>query len=194
MSPSGKVPVLGWKSASSQDYEHQALFWMGMTKTEPSSRVAALVLHMNSVARQVCTSAGGEHLDNNDGVMCMLEIPRNSPPPEAVDSIFQEWLLLQNFVGRTRRSASISRNMICDGVRRGRNWKWAQDFRNSVSAFCERRQRASSSRGSACAGQLPEEPEGRGCGDGYAEIYRILRNGGSPGGLDYGGCGWARGR
>ena len=61
-----------------------------MTTMVPSSRVPALVLHVTSVARQVCPSAGAEHLDNNDGATCAPALLRYYFAPEAVGPINQE--------------------------------------------------------------------------------------------------------
>ena len=49
-------------------------------------RAAALVLRVNSVARQV----GGDHLDSNDGVLRRLDILKNYLASEAVGPIYRE--------------------------------------------------------------------------------------------------------
>ena len=90
MLPAGRLPIFGGNGAFSQRRVQQVRLWMRMTKMEPSSRAAALVLNVNSVARQVCLSAGGDHLENTDGVSRALEILRNFFAPEAPDSIRQE--------------------------------------------------------------------------------------------------------
>ena len=54
---------------------------------EPSSRAAALVSYMNSVARQVRLSAGGKHFEDTDGASRVLEISRNYFAPGDAGSI-----------------------------------------------------------------------------------------------------------
>ena len=60
--------------------------WTRATFPEPSNPVAALILRMNSAARQVCLPAGGDLLDGYDGVAFTLDILENYFGPEAVDS------------------------------------------------------------------------------------------------------------
>ena len=63
---------------------------MRMTHLEPSKRTAALIMHTNLVARQVCMPAGGDHQKSNDGASRILGILGNYFAPEAADSIYQK--------------------------------------------------------------------------------------------------------
>ena len=81
-----KVPTSDGEGASFQDYEQQVRVWMCTAKMEPSNRAAASVIFTNSVARQVCLSAGGDILENADGASRMLKISRNYFAPAAADS------------------------------------------------------------------------------------------------------------
>ena len=110
MSSVGKVPIFQGQGAASQGYEQQVRLRMRMSGTEPSGRATALVLHMNSVARQVCLSAWGDHLGNTDGASRMLETPRKYVAPEDMDSIKKEVVRLMQFAGTTTPSTIIPRS------------------------------------------------------------------------------------
>ena len=58
---------------------------------------AALVLHLSSVARQVCPSAGGDQLEKTNGVSRFLEILRKYFALEAANSIRQGVVRFRQF-------------------------------------------------------------------------------------------------
>lgn len=62
---------------------------MRMTYLGPSKRAAALILRVNSVARQFWLPAGGDHQDTSDGGLRILEISGIYFAPEAADSAYQ---------------------------------------------------------------------------------------------------------
>ena len=89
MLPSEEVPIFNGKGVSCHDYEQQVRLWVRLAKMEPLRRAVALVLHVNSVALQLCLSARGDRFDNTDGATCELEILRNYFAPDAADSVNQ---------------------------------------------------------------------------------------------------------
>ena len=82
--PAGKAPVCDGQGASFRDFEQQVLIWARASKTDCAGRASMLVLRMNSAPRQVCPSAGGDHLDDGEGVLRLWEIPRSYLAPQAV--------------------------------------------------------------------------------------------------------------
>ena len=103
MLPADKVPIFDEKGASSQGCEHQGRLCVRIAKMAPSSCAAALVLRMNSVAREVCLSAGGNRPIRYDGAMCMLEILRNYFAPEVAGLTYQD-LVRFTYFRRTGQS------------------------------------------------------------------------------------------
>ena len=97
----GRVPAFDRKCTLFLDFGQQIQSRMRATKTNTANRAPLLVLHMISAPRRVCPSAGGGHLDNQDGVARTLEVPRNYFAPEAADAIYQR---LMRFM-RHRRAA-----------------------------------------------------------------------------------------
>ena len=61
------MQVFHGKGASFIEFEQQVRLWMQMTEMEPPKRAAALVVHMNSTARQVCLAVAGDHIAKNNG-------------------------------------------------------------------------------------------------------------------------------
>ena len=61
-----KVSIFDGKGTFFRNFEQVARSWMRFTKMAPPSRAAALAVHMNSVARQVCPPAGGDRLGNTE--------------------------------------------------------------------------------------------------------------------------------
>ena len=82
-----KAPTFDGKGASSQDYHRQVRSRMRMDHWDHSKRLTVLILCMNSVARQVSLSSGGDRLISNDRAMRILDILKNYFAPGAVDSI-----------------------------------------------------------------------------------------------------------
>lgn len=66
----------------------------------PSNRASALVLHMNSTAREVRTAAGVDPVAKNDGAECVVDTPTPYSSLETADSTYQEVGRLLQFVGR----------------------------------------------------------------------------------------------
>ena len=87
LSPAEDVPASDSKGLSLQDYERRVRLWMRTTKADPAGRASSFVMRMNSAPRQVCSSAGGDHLDDQDGVMRILEMPRTYFAPGAANAI-----------------------------------------------------------------------------------------------------------
>ena len=82
--------LAGGKGFSFQACGQYVRLWFRRTNLGPSQRAASLTLRMNSAARPVCLSAGGDHLDTNGGTMHMLGTLKDYFAPEAVDPICQE--------------------------------------------------------------------------------------------------------
>ena len=70
---------------------------MRAAKTELASRARLLVLHMHPAPRQVCLAAGGDYLDNHDGVARILGVPHNYFAPDAVDANHQQVMRFMHF-------------------------------------------------------------------------------------------------
>ena len=77
MSPAGEAPTFDVKGPSFQDYGQQVRMWMRATHLDRSRRAAALILRMNSAARQVSPFAGGDRLDSHVAALLILEISKN---------------------------------------------------------------------------------------------------------------------
>ena len=78
------------KGSSFLDYEQQVRLRMCATRTDPASRASAVVMHVSSVPRRVCSSAGGGHVDDQDGVAQILGILRSCFAPGDEDAIYQQ--------------------------------------------------------------------------------------------------------
>ena len=122
MLPADKVPSFDEKGSSHQDCERLARSWIRMTHLDPSRRAAALVLHVNSVARRVCTSAGGGPVGSNDGASRILEISENYFAPESATRFTREWCVFFIIAGRTNRLMRLSWRSTYLGA--GRSPKW----------------------------------------------------------------------
>ena len=84
------VPAFEGKGASFQDYVRRARSGMRVSKMGPSGRASALETRVNSVARQACPSAGGDHADSSAGAPRLLDFLRNYFAPGTADSIYVE--------------------------------------------------------------------------------------------------------
>ena len=89
MLPADKVPTSHGSGPSFQDYEEQVRFWMRMTHLDPARRTAALIFRMNSAARQVRMSAGGDHLDSHNGALRISDSSKKFAS-EAAGSLYRE--------------------------------------------------------------------------------------------------------
>ena len=61
-----------------------------MTNMEPSKRAAALVVHMNSRARQACLAVAGDHIAKNNGAEHVVNTLRDYFAPATADTIYRE--------------------------------------------------------------------------------------------------------
>ena len=90
MPPAARVPGFDGKGSSYIIYEQQVRLWRQVANLDPSKRAAALILQVETVARQVCLAAGSDSVANNDGAEQILGILKDYFAPDAVDSAFQE--------------------------------------------------------------------------------------------------------
>ena len=81
------MQVFHGKGASFIEFEQQVRLWMQMTEMEPPKRAAALVVHMNSTARQVCLAVAGDHIAKNNGAEHVVNTLRDYFAPATADSI-----------------------------------------------------------------------------------------------------------
>ena len=100
MLPAEKAPVSDGKGALFRDYGQQARLRTQATSMGPSNRASALVLHMNSTAREVRSAAGVDPVAKNDGAECVVDTPTPYSSLETADSTYQEVGRLLQFVGR----------------------------------------------------------------------------------------------
>ena len=70
---------------------------MRTTRTEASARPSAFILHMQPTPRQVCLADGSDILGRSDGVMKILEIPRDYCAPGAVGAIRRQVIRYMRF-------------------------------------------------------------------------------------------------
>ena len=69
-----------------------------MANVEPAKRAQALILEMDRVARQACTSAGRDVILYNGGAQKILQISHERLAPNAVDAIHREVVRFLHFV------------------------------------------------------------------------------------------------
>ena len=64
---------------------------------EPGENAATLILQMDDVARQVCMTAGKDHVMNIDAPQQLPAIMRERFAPDAIDSLYREVVLFLHF-------------------------------------------------------------------------------------------------
>ena len=80
---------MGGRGSTLIAYEQQVYLWRHVANLGPSRRASALLLRMDTVARQVFLHAGGDTFTNGKGAGSVLGILREYFAPGAVDSISQ---------------------------------------------------------------------------------------------------------
>ena len=74
--PAARAPAPDEEGSSVQNYERQVRLWMRAATTDPASKV--------------CLSAGGDPLDDQDGVARILEMLRRNFAPGVADAAYQQ--------------------------------------------------------------------------------------------------------
>ena len=109
------VPSFDGKASSFLDYEQRVQLWLNTTEIPEEKRATSLLLHMDTVARQVCLNSGGDVMMNGADAALVLQALRQYFQPDAVDQVFQQ---IDKFMKFRRIDQTMERFLMEFGILR----------------------------------------------------------------------------